>query len=209
MTATKPPASPRGIPAYEGVISPDSLRAVVARSDPKIPGAVIARLKKSTGIIRRLVQAQEELSVESVRKAHLATINSAVDSIRNGAAPESINSVQDVSSIAAEFSAKRVALREAQGQAAVDTLDDIESAGNAILGAVKELADATENAERADAEAFNVEFRASQQLTLIRSVGFLVNRRFEGIREVITRDPAHAGSPATMLHDLLPDAAAW
>jgi len=206
---TAPNRDTRAIPAYQGVISPDSLRAVVARANPKIPDATIGRLKKATGEIRRLVLAQEELSVESVRKAHLASIDNAVAAIRKGSPPESINSVQDVSSIAAEYSAKRVALRDAQGKAVVDVLDDIEKTGRVILAALEEFAEATENAERAEADAFSVEFRASQQLTLIRSVGYLVNRRFEGIREVIMRDPAHAGSPATALHDLIPDAAAW
>jgi hypothetical protein len=202
-----PPA--RNLPPYEGVIAPDSLRAVVTRADPKIKPATIERLKKSTGEIRRLVQAQEALSVESVRQAHRASIDSSVASIRKGAAPETINNVQDVSSIAAEYSAKRQALREAQGSVAVDTLDDLEDAGDAIITAVDELALATENAERAEAEGFHVEFRPSQQLLLIRSVGFLIKQRFNGIREVITRDSVHAGSPATMLHDLLPEATSW
>jgi len=195
--------------AYPGGIAVPTLRAVVAHSAPDFESGVLDRLRSAAVEIRRLTQAREALDGDSVHEAHRASINEAVRKIEAGDSPDSIPTVDDVASIAADYSARRDALRVARCNAALATIDDLESAGESVRSALSKLAERVEKNEREDAKAFSLPFVPSQQLVLFRAASVVVAMRFEQIRPAIAGDPEHAGSPATYLADLLEVAAEW
>ncbi len=167
------------------------------------------RLKAAEAAIRRLVAAEGELTVEAANAAHRAKIADTVSAIAKGAAPATINAVADVDTIAAEFSAKRQALRDERARIVLSTIDDLVTVGHAITSSVYSLRGKLYTAEREQAKAFKVEFRQSEQLLLVYSCAWLIERRFNGIAAAFRRDPIHSGSPATVLRDLLPGIADW
>ena len=199
-------AGPPGLP-YKNEITDAARVAVVKRAGPNIPANLLGRLTKATTEIRRLVQAQEALSFESVKQAHNAARESAVVEILHGAEP--VSQFKHLDTLGREFAARRDALKQAQARIFAGSIGDIEAAGAIILAAVSKLATETEREEGETAEEFGVEFQPSTQLKLIQSVAMLIGRRFEGLRPAAAVAPANMGSAASFLADLLPGVADW